>query len=106
MSISRCGAMALTLSDCCILCWTATFGKQNRLQSPLFFSASSTLVVCRLQSLWQLAYISSMRRRRAWAELSLLGESENEKIGNYSVYFFNFFILSLIVMGDTPLFKG
>jgi hypothetical protein len=44
-----------------------------------------------------------MRRRRAWAELSLLGESNNEKIGNYfSFFLFNLFILFLSHGGHTP----
>lgn len=34
---------------------------------------------CRWPCLWQLAYISSMRRQRTWAELSLLGEFMDEK---------------------------
>lgn len=55
--------------------------------------------LCRWQSLWQLAYISSMRRQRAWLELSLLGEFISDKNGSCScpIHFFVSFIYLLLL---------
>ncbi|KAJ6387226.1 hypothetical protein OIU78_017022 [Salix suchowensis] len=57
----------------------------RRYPSPLFALMHKTLI-SRSQFLWQLAYISSMRRRRAWAELSLLG-LEHLQLGGYVVLY-------------------
>lgn len=49
---------------------------------------------CRWQSPWQLAYISSMRRQRAWAERSLLGMLASESSDRFHEVLISLFCCS------------